>query len=536
MNFILENSQVSDSIFEKNYRRLQSNYAMELNKLKHTSNWIRLAYNGAFDNCFCLSEANVAKNILCTRLQDKLLSLSQKLFDLECWEKAIDTAEQAIKLFPVELKCMPKLLEIPSSEKILKHVQETRLPPNLNGVLAHRALSEGHKKIAASHLSAIPDGTVLADWLMLQLLFQLSQSNMKAEGRCLIRKTPIMQVKQIQVMSTQTALQYITSLLQIELFDRAKTLISHLNPLENCDQVGLVASYMMRLGEPEKALKIFNHELKKDTIWKETHFYKALTLKSLMRDQEALDALELDLEDNFDRPDRLLYKGQFLHEKGQSVFALEILLKAKSKAKDLDNGTIGILTNETAVVLRSLGRLDEALFEHKEALRLYPESWRVHFEAAITFQSAGRLQRAIHIAEKGSQKNTFANNLCPFLLQWLIHKNRILTPECAQECFWQGVHFLTPWITYRPWSLLLAMRSFYIYGLTDKLARSVSSLRILPGILEQAHKKTVCNMIEGGILFRDLEAASFYAKAAFPQLPCDSFEHKNLIRLALGET
>lgn len=410
------------------------------------------------------------------------------------------------------------------------------LPSNLKTVLYIHFLKNGYEDQVFKWLDSISDQKTIEYDIGLIAGNYLAHNGKREHSRRLISMMNI-ETNGHQRYSPNKILKFIDLQMQSESIDSARQTLLNMNPdkINSNEELGVYMAFLIRTGFPKKALKISENLMRVDNPWTETYFYRAVANRCLFKYAQAFESIDLDETYNGEREQNVYCRGQFLWETDHHEKACELINFSLSHSKYFTTETQGTLHNLLAVIYRSRGLMGLALSEHEKAVKMYPKTWRVYFEKALTLQYIDKFNDALNIASQGAEQYHSVNNLCIFLEQSLRSNlpGHVLSPDSAKQCFYHSRNMLAPWFPLQAWAALLACKSFYFYGMKKELSSAIESLRYSVGFLHRKYRTHACDLLIKGDVMKKREYAKVYARAAFPFLPETSIDHQILIKEAI---
>jgi tetratricopeptide (TPR) repeat protein len=499
--------------------------------------WSHLAVHAAQTAFSSPREAEAADNVLQARLHTRLSRLYGQCLAAGNIRIAAAILEAILTVCTGCNLDLTTLLETTRPEIWAGKLPLPAIPPNVHALLAYQHLRRKEPEPARRHVQALaPGGAPLSSTVFPSLCLALAENNMRPEGRHVASMSPPVKAC-ILSLSSNGLFEHVGALLQLEDIPRVKQFLRAMDTTQySGEQLGLIFSYMVRFEDPDMALRLAPRLGCKDQPWPEVHLYEALAYRLLFRYDDALAALDRDQAYNGRREANILYRAQFLWECNAMEEALAVL-EAGLLHPDCDTDpTRGVLYNMQAVVLRSLGRLEQALGRHALAVACYPEFWRVYAEMALTLVAAGQTAKALDVATQGRAQGRFVNNFCEYLIELLGggRHGATLSLPTARKCFSQAKHITTPWLPLQAHRILLALAAFEAHGQDRLLREAARDLRTMHGVLAPKQRAAVCDALERGAAPRLPEIALAFARGAFPHLPETGHDQGQLVALAGG--
>lgn len=438
--------------------------------------------------------------------------------------------DEALRMLDAVLRCLTTLDDdlIPPADL----APEAEVPDNVRALAALRRLQAGDRAGATRLIEGIAGPGPLAASATMPLCLALAGQGEREAAKRLLGLTDAA-ADLGGGLGPRRFLELCHACIQLEDIPRLRRLLARAPDRDfGGEQLGLLFSFRVRFDDPARALALLPRLEAADQIWSQAYLYKAFALRRLFRFEEALAALDQDADRNGTRDQNVHYRAQFLWESGRLDEALAVLEAALAKDDRLEEATRGILRHQAAMVRRSLGQWAPALVEHERAARLYPRSWIVRHEHALTLWALDRPDEALVQARLGARETLFAGNLCPFLAEALApdRPRRLLCPETALRCLAGLADSSAPWLAVRAPMALLALRSLEAAGRERELRLAGADLRAMAGLAEPEALMRLGRAIEAGQPLAAL--ARDYAAAAFPGLPETAHDRRFLLRLA----
>jgi tetratricopeptide (TPR) repeat protein len=535
LNRFLGKGVLSDSALLNCLNRVRAWVELAVEKAKGVDSWAELALSGSsFDCSPPLEIENVAANVK-NDLRDIIFQLIEKLIILDQYKEALFFLEKVMVLYATDMRIVPLISGLRGLSLIMNDVPLAEIPPNVHAVLAHIALENDNQTQASLHLESINNDAVIEHCIMVPLTILLAHRGRRMEGKRISEMSSFSFNKSL-AMPVGRILEYLAVMFNVENFNLARRVLEAIDvsrikkPLE----LGIYMRHLVRFGMPHQALVVADRLTQEECGWSEVYFYQALAYKTLFRFDDAFNALDQDEWLNGKREQNILLRGQLLWETNQLKQAVSVLRDGLNHSSCKDMATQGAIRQLLAVVYRNLDQMEKALFEHKTSVELSPKTWRTYFDMAITLSAVGRWDEAIETADHGVSNGIDMNNMCVFLSESLRNAEAggTLSYESAKQCFYHTDNMMVRWYPYQAWGALLSIKSFFVHGKKRGVEKAVAALRKMCGALDGSERDKACEALSCGRAMSDPDLAMVFARAAFPRLPCEGFEHRYLAACA----